>query len=309
VPSEKPQVKILQIDASQSGQRIDNYLINKLKGVPKSHIYRLLRSGQVRVNSGRKKPHYKLKSGDFVRIPPLRIPQTTAVSIPDGVLQALSRASLFENEDILVINKPAGLPVHGGSGVDYGLIEAMRQLYPEQPLELVHRLDRDTSGCLILAKNRTMLTRLHELLRNEKRTRMGKYYLALVAGRWNTKTTIDARIKKSQHGGERIMEVSNDGLRAISHFEPVKIFAHSSLMQVAIDTGRTHQIRVHAAQAGHAIVGDSKYGDTNLNREMKKIGLKRLFLHASRLELPLHNPIIVEAPLSHDLQQVLDKLQ
>jgi 23S rRNA pseudouridine955/2504/2580 synthase len=317
-PPGKPGAKTVEIGSEHAGQRIDNYLMSQLKGVPRSHIYRLLRSGQVRVNSGRKKPPYKLRSGDMVRIPPVNTASREPPVIPDSVRKLLSEAILFENENILVLNKPSGLAVHSGSGLSFGIIEALKADRPDQFLELAHRLDRETSGCLLLAKNRATLTHLHGLLRNEtesgpRKSGMGKYYLTLVAGHWADATTIDLPLKKIMRSGEHMVEVVEDGQQAISHFEPLQYFKQATLMRVKIDTGRTHQIRVHAAHAGHPIAGDGKYGDADFNRELKKPGLKRLFLHAARLEIPalesgLDAPIIIEAPLNRELQEVLDAL-
>ncbi|MBE9568312.1 MAG: RluA family pseudouridine synthase [Proteobacteria bacterium] len=325
----KNSVNQVTISEAQAGQRIDNFLLKHLKGVPKSHVYRLLRSGQVRVNSGRKKPSYKLECGDKVRIPPVRISENQQASIPDAVLTLLRDAIIFENDDIIAINKPSGIAVHKGSGLQFGVIEAFRQIRPEQELELVHRLDRETSGCLLLSKNRKILAELHELLRHEKITHIKKTYLALLDGAWASgtwpagtandgKLTIDIGISKIRRGGEHIMQADKTGDRAISHFQPLEIFdtdgGHPcSLMQITIDTGRTHQIRVHAQHCGFPIIGDSKYGNKESNRYFREkfsdAGLKRLFLHAKQLYLPLAAPISLEAPLSDDLQRVLDYLR
>lgn len=311
--SEKPSntVKMIEISSDQAGQRLDNYLLTKLKGVPKSHVYRLLRSGQVRVNKGRKKPSYRIQPGDSVRIPPVRTADPHEAVIPDSVLALLENARLFENNDILVLNKPAGIAVHGGSELKFGIIEAIRQNYPDQFFELVHRLDRETSGCLVLAKNRTTLNTLHQALRNEAQDehvpRVEKTYLALLAGLWQQgDKTIELPLRKIRRSGEHRVEVSDDGKAAISHFKLVQHYRNASLVQIQIDTGRTHQIRVHAAASGHAVAGDSKYGDAAFNREMKKLGLQRLFLHASHIVLPLAEGISVHAPLSENLSQLLD---
>ena len=302
---------MVEISSDQAGQRLDNYLLTKLKGVPKSHVYRLLRSGQVRVNKGRKKPSYRIQPGDSVRIPPVRTADPREAVIPDSVLVLLENARLFENNDILVLNKPAGIAVHGGSELKFGIIEAIRQNYPDQFFELVHRLDRETSGCLVLAKNRTTLSTLHQALRNNARDehvpRVEKTYLALLAGLWqHGDKTIELPLQKIRRSGEHRVEVSDDGQAAISHFKLVQHYRNASLMQIKIDTGRTHQIRVHAAASGHAVAGDSKYGDAAFNKEMKKLGLQRLFLHASHIVLPLGEGISVHAPLSEDLSQLLD---
>ena len=312
---DKNKVRTVNISDAQAGQRIDNFLVKHLKGVPKSHIYRLLRSGQVRINSGRIKQHYKLQAGDLLRIPPVRISESGDIKIPDSVIQMLKQAIIFEDDDIIAINKPSGIAVHKGSGLNFGVIEAFRQIDTEQPLELVHRLDRETSGCLLLAKNRQVLAQLHEMLRHETVIHMEKTYLALVAGVWDQgKKTVDIGISKIKRGGEHLMQADNDGDRAISHFEPLEVFEPDnatpcSLMKVTIDTGRTHQIRVHAQHCGHSIIGDSKYGDKEANRSYRALGLKRLFLHAQQLFLPLATPITIQAPLSNELEQLLKKLR
>jgi 23S rRNA pseudouridine955/2504/2580 synthase len=303
------------ISEAQAGQRIDNFLLKHLKGVPKSHVYRILRSGQVRVNSGRKKAHYKLLAGDTLRIPPVHINEDQNFQVPDSILTMLKDSIVFENDDITAINKPSGIAVHKGSGLRFGIIEAFRQIDSEQTLELVHRLDRETSGCLLLAKNRKILTELHELLRHEKTVHIEKTYIALLTGHWTEKKqTIDIGISKIKRGGEHMMQVDKSGDRAISHFEPLQVFGANtehacSLMQITIETGRTHQIRVHAEHCGFPIIGDSKYGDKAANKHFRALGLKRLFLHAKRLYLPLANPITINAELSEDLETLLTRLK
>lgn len=306
--TEYHKARTVEITENHTGQRLDNYLMGQMKGVPKSHVYRLLRSGQVRVNSGRKKAHYKLKTGDNVRIPPVRSLISNETMIPPSVLQQLDRCKLYEDDDVLVLNKPSGLAVHSGSGIAFGVIEALKSQRPDQFIELVHRLDRETSGCLVLAKNRSSLTRLHEALRNEH-AELGKYYLALVMGHWPGTITVDKPLKKTLRSGEHMVEVHPEGQRAVSHFKVIQQFSECCLVSVKIDTGRTHQIRVHAASEGCPVAGDSKYGKTASNREMKKRGLKRLFLHATRLELTLDAPIIIEAPLDSELQNLLETLK
>lgn len=311
----KNSVSQVTISDAQAGQRLDNFLVKHLKGVPKSHIYRLLRSGQVRINSGRKKPHYKLQPGDTLRLPPVRISENQDSPVPETVIQLLKNAIIFENDDIIAINKPSGIAVHKGSGLNFGVIEAFRQIDPEQPLELVHRLDRETSGCLLLAKNRQILAQLHEMLRHEKTIHIEKSYLALLDGSWSGgNKTIDIGISKVKRSGEHMMQADASGDRAVSHFEPLEIFDSGisrpcSLMKISIDTGRTHQIRVHARYSGHAIIGDSKYGDKEANKVFRDMGLKRLFLHARRLYLPLPDPITIEAPLSDELEALLQQLR
>ncbi len=305
----KNSARQITISEAQAGQRIDNFLLKHLKGVPKSHIYRILRSGQVRINSGRKKPHYKLQAGDTLRLPPLRLSENEDSKVPESVIQTLKKNILFENNDIIAINKPSGLAVHKGSGLSFGIIEAFRQIYPEQTIELVHRLDRETSGCLLLAKNRQILLQLHELLRHEKPIHIEKTYLALLQGQWeNGKKTVDIGISKVKRSGEHMMQADESGDRAISHFEPLEVYEQCSLMKITIETGRTHQIRVHALYTGHPVIGDSKYGNKASNRYFRELGLKRLFLHAQQLYLPLSDPITLNAPLSDDLDALLQKL-
>ena len=310
----KDKVSQLTISVTQAGQRIDNFLLKHLKGVPRSHIYRLLRSGQVRVNSGRKKPHYKLQADDKIRLPPVSISDEQNTQAPPSVMKTLKNAIIFEDENIIAINKPSGIAVHKGSGLRFGVIEVFRQIAPEQTLELVHRLDRETSGCLLLAKNRQILALLHELFRHEKTVHIEKTYIALLDGQWHGGSkTIDMGISKVKRGGEHLMQADEQGDRAISHFEPLEIYNldntnKCSLMKITIETGRTHQIRVHAHYSGFPIIGDSKYGNKAANQYFRELGLKRLFLHAKQLYLPLADPITINAALSHDLELLLNKL-
>jgi 23S rRNA pseudouridine955/2504/2580 synthase len=229
--------------------------------------------------------------------------------IPVQVLDLLKNARLFENDDILVLNKPSGIAVHGGSELKFGIIEALRTIYPGRFIELVHRLDRETSGCLVLAKNRDTLNTLHRALRDEHHGAVEKTYLALLSGSWQQgEKTVEWPLRKIRRGGEHRVEITDDGYSAVSHFKLVQHYADASLMQVRIDTGRTHQIRVHAAACDHAVAGDTKYGDAAFNREMKKLGLQRLFLHASHIVLPLGEGVSVHAPLSEDLSKLLDNM-
>lgn len=310
MPVNKNSVKLITISDSQAGQRIDNFLVKHLKGVPRNHIYRILRSGEVRVNSGRKKPAYKLQPGDTLRVPPLKLSAAEPGTIPESVTKSLKSNIIFEDDDIIVINKPAGLAVHKGSGLRFGIIEAFRQIYPHETIELVHRLDRDTSGCLMLAKNRRILAVLHELLRDERTVHIEKTYLALLDGCWQNGTkTVNIGISKVKRSGEHMMQADESGDKAVSHFEPVEIFDNCSLMKITIETGRTHQIRVHASYSGHPVIGDSKYGNKASNRYFRELGLKRLFLHAQQLYLPLTDPISIHAPLSDELATFLQKLR
>lgn len=310
--SKSPQkATIVEITPDRAGQRIDNFLLSQLKGVPKSHIYRILRKGEVRVNKGRVKADYRLAAGDLVRIPPIRVSEKAQIQPGSHSLERIKRSVLFEDHRLLIINKPPGMAVHGGSGVSYGVIEALRTLRPENPyFELVHRLDRDTSGCLIIAKKRSALRTLHELFRTDQ---IEKHYLALVQGQWNRgRTKVDAPLRKNiLQSGERMVTVHTEGREAISYFEPVEQFQSACLMRIILKTGRTHQIRVHAAHIGHPIAGDQKYGSDEFNRQMKALGLNRLFLHAVyiRFQLPDSEEITVTAPLSDELQDFLRKLK
>ena len=308
----RPIVQWLDISAEQAGQRIDNFLLRFLKGVPKSRIYRLLRKGEVRVNKGRIKPTYRLQSGDQVRIPPLRVSESKSASPSGQSVQKLADAILYEDERLLVLNKPAGMAVHGGSGLSFGVIEALRVLRPQAPyLELVHRLDRDTSGCLLIAKRRSELRMLHQLLRNGD---IDKRYLLLVQGDWSKGPyRINAALKKNLlRGGERMVRVDEDGKTALTQFRYLDSYGGASLMEAELKTGRTHQIRVHAAHAGHPLAGDEKYGDAYFNRRMRSLGLKRLFLHAHTLAFEddeRHRSIHVSAPLSADLRKLIQLLE
>jgi 23S rRNA pseudouridine955/2504/2580 synthase len=310
--AEKPAVRWMDISAEQAGQRIDNYLLRILKGVPKSRIYRLLRKGEVRVNKGRIRPEYRLQSGDQVRIPPVRV-ATSGASEPGRQASAtLADSILYEDDRLLVLNKPAGMAVHGGSGLGYGVIEALRALRPKAPyLELVHRLDRATSGCLMVAKRRSELRMLHDLLRNGG---VEKRYLLLAQGDWSQGPfRIDAALRKNQvRGGERIVRVDPEGKTALTKFRFLEAYPGASLMEAELKTGRTHQIRVHAAHAGHPLAGDEKYGAEAFNRRMRGLGLKRMFLHAHYVafeDRERERSIEVSAPLGADLRKLVQQLE
>lgn len=313
--SEKParQVQILDVAADEAGQRLDNYLLARLKGVPKSLIYRIIRKGEVRINKGRAKPEHKLEAGDKVRVPPVRMADPKVLPKPgDSLVNVLNDAILFENDALIVVNKPSGLAVHGGSGVVLGLIEALRQIRPDvRFLELVHRLDRDTSGCVMVAKKRSMLKFLQEALRHAGG--IDKQYFALVEGRWpNRRRVVEAPLRKNElQSGERIVRVDITGKASRTEFEIEQRYAEATLVRAKPITGRTHQIRVHALHAGHAIVGDDKYGRDDFNKQMKQLGFKRLFLHAAALNIPMPDGISlhVEAPLPPDLTDALKRLQ
>ncbi len=306
-PSATPAVRTVEIDPERAGQRVDNYLMSELKGVPRTWVYRVLRKGEVRVNGRRIKPDYRLAAGDRLRIPPVRVRAEGPAARPAAWLED---RILYEDRDLLVLDKPSGMAVHGGSGVSQGVIEALRATRKDARfLELVHRLDRETSGCLMVAKRRSALRRLHELLR---RGGVEKRYLALVAGDWREPRWIDAPLRKnSLRGGERLVRVSADGKPARSRFEPLTAFGEATLVEVVLDTGRTHQIRVHAAHAGHPLAGDPRYGDEAFNRRLRELGLRRLFLHAHRLAFSPGEdrpPVDVSAPLPEDLAAVVDRL-
>ena len=305
-------VVLLEITDAHAGQRIDNFLIRELKGVPKSRVYRLLRKGEVRVNKSRIKAEYKLCEGDVVRIPPVRMTeQGTGSPVSDGLQQLLEQAIVYEDEQLMVVNKPSGLAVHGGSGINLGLIEALRKMRPQERfLELVHRLDRDTSGCVMVAKKRSMLRYLHEQLRIGT---IDKRYLALVVGRWpNRRHVVNAPLVKNiLQSGERMVHVAEAGKRSVTEFSVVERYQGATLLEAKPITGRTHQIRVHAKHAGHPLLGDDKYGDKEADAQFKAFGLKRLFLHAVRLHIPMPDDtpdVQVEAPLAADLKMLLDAL-
>lgn len=307
------EVVYYQVSADHSGQRIDNFLLRELKGVPKSRIYRLLRKGEVRVNKSRIKADYKLQVGDSVRIPPVRVaPAAAAARVSGGLQQRLEAAVLYEDKALLVIDKPSGLAVHGGSGINLGLIEALRSIRPgETSLELVHRLDRDTSGCVMVAKKRSMLKFLHEAL---QRGTVEKHYLALVQGRWpNRRKMVNLPLAKNVlQSGERMVRVSEEGKRSLTEFAVVERFAGATLVQAKPVTGRTHQIRVHALAAGHPLLGDDKYGTPEGIELCRRWGLQRLFLHAASLQIPLPDSsevIRVEAALPPELQTVIELMR
>ena len=306
-------VQFVEIDEGSHGQRLDNFLIKILKGAPKSLIYRIIRKGEVRINRGRAKPETKLKIGDMVRVPPVRLDQKVTEHKPSsGLLSVLDNAVVYESDQLLIVNKPSGLAVHGGSGVNLGLIEALRAR-PDAPryLELVHRLDKETSGCVMIAKKRSMLTYLQDLLRQEGR--INKRYLALVQGQWSKrKTLVNVPLYKHEAaGGERRVTVDhNKGKPSKTQFKLLDSFEGCSLVEAKPLTGRTHQIRVHALHEKHALVGDDKYGDPQFNAKLKRRGIRRLFLHAFALELTLPDgrKLSVEAPLPAELKQGLSRL-
>jgi 23S rRNA pseudouridine955/2504/2580 synthase len=311
-PAPPSAVTHVTVAETEAGQRIDNWLLKRLKGVPRSRIYRILRKGEVRVNGKRAKPEYRVAGGDDIRVPPIRTAEDMGPArVPDRAQHDIESTVVFEDKDVIAIAKPSGLAVHGGSGLSFGVIEALRASRPAETLELAHRLDRDTSGILLVARNRSALRTLHALLREG---RVEKRYLALVKGSWNLgKKTIDAPLATdARQGGERVVRVHESGKASVSTFAPVDFFGpKATLLEVSIGTGRTHQIRVHALHAGHPVAGDDKYGDREFNRSMQEIGLDRMFLHAQMLsfEWPESGKqFAVTVPLPEELAKVLEAL-
>jgi 23S rRNA pseudouridine955/2504/2580 synthase len=305
----KSKVSYVVVSDEEDGQRIDNYLINKLKGMPKTRVYRLLRKGEVRVNKKRIEPSYRLQTGDSVRLPPVYLPEKGALAAPSSQTEnLLANRILFEDDHLLIINKPSGMSVHAGSTVRVGVIEALKHMYPKLPnLELAHRLDSETSGVLVLAKKKRILRELHGLLREGK---MCKIYWALTKGKWKrSELHVNLPLHKDyKDGGKHVVEVNSEGKESLTVFKPIKNFKDASLMEARLYTGRTHQIRVHAAHLQHPIAGDDRYGDPEFNKLARQRGLKRMFLHARSIDftLPsLNQRITVEAPLDKELEQGL----
>jgi 23S rRNA pseudouridine955/2504/2580 synthase len=310
--------RTVKVPDDRSGQRLDNFLLGQLKGAPRSLVYKLVRSGQVRVNGARAKAERRLEAGDEVRIPPVRLAEPGERGLPPrGLLEAMQASILFEDARLLAIDKPSGVASHGGSGISFGVIETLRALRPKESLELVHRLDRDTSGLLVVAKKRSALVELQALMREDRaHDGMGisKRYLALLVGRMPAGTmSVDAPLHVGlRQGGERHVQVDPAGKPSLSHIRALERRGGHSYCEVRIETGRTHQIRVHARHIGHPVAGDDKYGDAEANRRLREqAGLKRLFLHASTLEFALdggRTPYLLNAPLAPELLGVLDRL-
>jgi 23S rRNA pseudouridine955/2504/2580 synthase len=312
VPPPPAQVRLLTVSDEEAGQRIDNFLLRICKGVPKSHVYRVLRSGEVRVNKGRIDQTYRLVEGDIVRVPPIRLAEKAAQEVPGAEFKIL-----FEDNHLLVIDKPAGVAVHGGSGVSYGVIEQLRAARPDAKfLELVHRLDRDTSGVLMLAKKRSALTNLHEQIRDGE---PDKRYLVLVHGDWqNARQHVKLALHKyTTPEGERRVRVQSDGMASHTVFNLIRRYGEFALLEAELKTGRTHQIRVHLSSSGFPIVGDDKYGDFGLNRNLQKadgerVALKRMFLHAYQLSF-VHpdsgKTMTLKAPLPPECERFLKSLE
>jgi 23S rRNA pseudouridine955/2504/2580 synthase len=306
----KSQVKYLAVSADMAGQRIDNFLMTRLKGMPKSRIYRLLRKGEVRVNKKRIDASYKLCEGDSVRLPPVFLEEKAKQLPPSKDTAALLAARIiYEDDNFLIINKPSGMSVHVGSTVRVGVIEALRHMYPKLPnLELAHRLDSETSGCLVLAKKKRVLREMHTLLREGM---VNKIYWTLTLGKWkDSELRVDLPLHKDyQDGGKHVVEVQQGGKSALTVFHTIKSFKReASFMEVKLFTGRTHQIRVHAQYRGHAVGGDDRYGDAEFNKLLRQLGLKRMFLHARSIDFTLPSSgqhIRVEAPLDPELEAII----
>jgi len=307
----RTKVQHLEVTAEEAGQRLDNFVRKRLGDVPRSRVYRVIRKGEVRVNGHRAGPETRLKAQDRIRLPPVRVLPAPEPGRPGAELLArIGGAVIHEDARLLVLDKPAGIAVHGGSGVSSGVIEALRLLRPEESLELVHRLDRDTSGCLLVARDTATLRALHALLRTDG---FEKRYLALLKGKWNLgDKRIDVPLRTDTRvGGERTVRAAPEGKPSTSRFRPVQFFGRTAtLVEVTLDTGRTHQIRVHAAHAGHPVAGDAKYGDESFNRELRALGLTRMFLHASSVGFtwPQGGEFSINTPLPRELTAVLDRL-
>lgn len=299
-----------EIASQEAGQRIDNYLLRELKGVPRARIYSMLRKGEVRVNGSRVKPTRRLEAGDRLRIPPVTVksPAAAPTAARAARLEGLKTRIVYEDSSLLVLNKPAGWAVHGGSGISLGIIEALRVLDPNAQLELVHRLDRETSGCLVVAKKRAALRKAQAALRE---LRVHKRYLAIVHGEWPADVAVVERplLRTSDASGQRIVRVDGGGKAARTEFDVVKRLKGATCVEARPTTGRTHQIRVHLASAGHPIVGDTRYGERGVNRRYADLGIRQLCLHAASIRLPMDGTTIsVEAPLPEHMRAALATL-
>lgn len=307
----KSHIEYITITDDAAGQRIDNFLINHLKGVPKSKIYHIVRKGEVRVNKGRIKVSYRLEAGDVVRVPPLMLAEKAKEAPPSKTTQQLlADRIIYEDDHFIILNKPSGMSVHVGNTVRVGVVEAMRHMYPNLPqLELGHRLDSETSGCLVLAKRKRYLREFHAALREGE---VRKIYWALTKGTWKKhELRVELSLQKDyRDGGKHVVEVKEDGKTALTEFATIKAYKKASLMEVNLYTGRTHQIRVHASHLNHAVAGDDRYGDTDFNKLVKEMGLKRMFLHARSIDFTLPSldyRIKVEAPLDPELDMIITK--
>jgi 23S rRNA pseudouridine955/2504/2580 synthase len=307
----RTEVQHLEVLPEEAGQRLDNYLHRRLGGLPRSRVYRVIRKGEVRVNGRRAAPETRLNAHDKIRVPPVRLAPPEDPGRPSTELSTrIAAAIVHEDAKLLVLDKPAGIAVHGGSGVSFGVIEALRAARPQETLELVHRLDRDTSGCLLIAKNSAALRVMHALLREDG---FEKRYLALLKGKWNLGAKrVDVPLRTDTRvGGERTVRAAPGGKASLSDFRPVEFFGNTAtLMEVTLRTGRTHQIRVHAQYAGHPVAGDEKYGDASFNAELRALGLTRMFLHAHSVSFswPQGGEFSINTPLPPELGAVLDAL-
>lgn len=308
-----PAVRQITIGPEHAGQRVDNFLLTQLKGAPRTLVYRILRTGEVRVNKGRVKADHRLQEGDIVRVPPLKLPEKAEAPRPgSGLTSLLEGRILYEDNGLIVLNKPAGIAVHGGSGISMGVVEALRAMRPQyRLLELAHRLDRDTSGLLMLATKRSVLVHLHEQMRSDQ---MRKIYTALLAGDLKgRKHRVEAPLLKNVlASGERVVRVSREGKASLTEFTVQERFGQATLVEAHLHTGRTHQIRVHSRHLGHPVVGDDKYGYDDINKRFKAFGFTRLFLHARELDVRLpweEKPMHFTAPLDEDFQSALQFLR
>lgn len=305
------QVKYIEIDENSVGQRLDNFLLAQLNGVPKSHVYKIIRSGEVRINKGRTKNVYRLQLNDIVRVPPVKVDEKLASEPARWMVESIKKRIIFEDDDLLVLNKPSGIPVHGGTANSHGVIETLRFIRKDERfIELVHRLDKATSGCLLIAKNRKMLNGMQTLLRNRKVT---KTYTALLCGvvhQHSVKVNSPLQ-KRTLASGEHRVRVHPEGKPSETVFKQLKQFKNATLVSALPKTGRTHQIRVHAKQLGHSIAGDERYSTPLQYKSYREQGLQRLFLHASKLSFihPLNDqPVSFEAPLDDALNAFLKRL-
>ena len=301
-------VQWVTVDESKEGQRLDNFLSNQLKGLPKGRIYKMIRTGEVRINKGRCKPDSRVSSGDIVRIPPVDLAPTKEAIAHRGIQMKLSDALLYEDEDVLVLNKPSGLAVHGGSGLSTGLIEQLRLARPnEKFLELVHRLDRETSGCLLVARRPSALRRLHQQLRDQDKG-LQKRYLALVAGKWpQYLVDVEAPLEKFERGGERIVQVTERGKPSHTRIRPLEALAGCTLVEAEPVTGRTHQIRVHASYYKHAVLGDTKYQHDDSRDQWRQRGINGLCLHSRSIgfQAATGHQVTVVAPIPNPMHRFL----
>jgi 23S rRNA pseudouridine955/2504/2580 synthase len=308
-PSKSPGVHLVRVDSDRAGQRLDNFLSTQLKGVPKSAVYRMIRTGQVRINGGRCKASTRLEEGDDVRIPPAHTRERGEFTVSDRVCKQLEDSILYQSHDLLVINKPSGMAVHSGSGLPWGLIDAIRQARPDEYLELAHRLDRETSGCLVLARSGPALKHLSGQFRDGQ---VQKRYLCLMNGQMRQAVIeADAPLRKIHSGDQALVEVSEQGKPALTRFHLLESYRDCSYAEVELFTGRTHQIRAHARHLGLPLAGDDRYASRESLKKWKKRGLNRIFLHAHRLGLnaPTGEPLTFDAPLPAPLRKVLDGLE